>query len=378
MSGTTERGALATLRGIAREPAAVAAEWKARGGKVLGFRCLYVPEEIIWAAGMLPYPLYGTPEPVRLADAYFQSCTCEFVRNVFDQALEHRLDMLDGLALCNTCDVVRRLCDIWAAYVPDVPVYMVNNPQRLLNPSNHDFYLTELRAFRAHVERLAGTKVTDAKLRDAIGAYNETRSLLREVYALREGDVPGITGPEAFEVSLAVSVLPRDRAAALLRELLEELRDREPPERSGPRILVTGSILDHPALLEMIEEEGAQVVVEDLCNTTRGFWHLVDRDAGDPLEALYRHHDRRPYCACMHPTEARLEYVLDLAKTFRAEAVIDFNLKYCHPFLYEAPLLRKALEARGLRTNVLEIGHDLSGHGQLRTRIQAFVEMLEL
>jgi benzoyl-CoA reductase subunit C len=371
-------GALEQLRQVAREPAAPARAWKARGRKVVGYRCLYSPEEVITAAGMLPYPLYGTPEPIRLADAYFQACTCEYVRNVFDLALGGKLEFLDGLVLANTCDVVKRLCDIWGAYVEQAPVTMIANPQRLKNDGNRDFYLEELRRYRARMAQLSGGEITDDRLRDAIARHNETRSLLREIYALRRADPPPLSGAEALDLCMAASVLPREEANPLLRQALQEILHRDVKDAFGPRILVTGSILDHPALLQMIEEEGGVVVGEDLCNTMRTFWHPVEESPDlSPLEALWRFGNSRPWCACMHPTEARLEYLLAVAHDLQAEAVIYFNLKYCHPFLYEAPLYKKALEARGLPTHVLEVGHDMSGHGQLRTRIQAFIEMLD-
>jgi benzoyl-CoA reductase subunit C len=365
------------FREIAKDPASVAAKWKARGKKVVGYRCIYVPEEIIAAAGMLPYPLYGTPEPVRLADSYFQPCTCEYVRNLFDLALDGKLGFLDHLSLANTCDVLRRLCDIWGEYVDDTPVYMLNNPQRLLTESNRSYYLEELARFRTRMEDVSGEKITDARLSDAIGLHNETRRLMKGLYALRRADPPLISGAEALDVSMAVSVMPRDEANPLLRQLLSEIESREVEERLGSRILVTGSLIDDPALIQMVEDEGGVVVADDLCNSTRWFWHQVEED-GDPLEALYRFHNARPLCACMHPSEARLDYVLGLADEFEVDAAIYFNLKYCHPFLYEAPLLRKALEARDIPTTILEVGHDMSGHGQLRTRIQAFIEMVEL
>lgn len=371
-------GALENLQQVARDPAGTARAWKARGGKVVGYRCLYSPEEVITAAGMLPYPLFGTPEPIRLADAYFQACTCEYIRNVFDLALDGKLEFLDGLVLSNTCDVIKRLCDIWGAYIPGTPVHMIANPQRLMNDGNRAFYLEELSRYREGMEQLSGVTITDDRLREAIASHNETRSLLREIYALRRNDPPPLSGAEALDICMAASVLPREEANPLLRQALEEIKERDVEETYGPRILVTGSILDHPALLQMIEEEGGVVVGEDLCNTTRTFWRSVDESPDlAPLEALWRFGNDRPWCACMHPTEARFKYLLEVAKDVDAEAVIYFNLKYCHPFLYEAPLYKKDLEARGLPTHVLEVGHDMSGHGQLRTRIQAFIEMLE-
>ena len=373
----TERTALEALRDAARDPAGVARDWKARtGGKVLGYRCLQIPEELASAAGMLPYPLYGTPEPSRLADSYLQACSCELVRNLFDHALEGRLAFLDGLALANTCDALRHMADNWRAYVPTVPVHFLSNPQKLMTEANRDYFLEELRQLRGWVEGLAGRQIEDGALREAIALHNETRRLLHELYELRRKDPPPLAGDEALEVVLGASVLPKDEANRLLREAIDEVAGREPPEADGPRILVTGSLVDHPALIQMIEQEGGVVVVEDLCTTTRYFWSTVDED-GDPMEALYRFVNNRPLCACMHPAEARFEHLLGLVDRFAVDAVVDLNLKYCHPFSYEAGLLAAELERRGLPTTVLEVGHDMSGHGQLRTRIQAFVEMLD-
>jgi benzoyl-CoA reductase subunit C len=375
--------AIETLRAAARDPWSVAAEWKASGGgrKVVGFRCLYVPEEIVWAAGLLPWALYGTPEPVRQADAFLQPCTCELVRNLFDHALEGRLSFLDHLALCNTCDVVRRLHDNWEAYVPSIPVSMINNPQKLCNPRNRDYFVEELRRFTTRMEAVAGRPVTDEALRDAIVLLDDSRRLLREINELRAADAPAVSAVEMLDLTMAASVLPRDLANTLLRNALEELREREPREAFGPRILVTGSVVDHPALLEMIEEEGGVVVADDLCTTSRYFWHDVGLRRGEgraPLDAIADFLDRRPLCACLHPMEARQEHLLGLVEHFRVDGVVDLTLKYCHPFLYEAAILQKELGARSIPLTVLEVGHDHSGHGQLRTRIQAFIEMLEL
>jgi benzoyl-CoA reductase/2-hydroxyglutaryl-CoA dehydratase subunit BcrC/BadD/HgdB len=140
---------------------------------------------------------------------------------------------------------------------------------------------------------------------------------------------------------------------------------------------VTGSLIDHPALIRIIEEQEGMVVADDLCSTSDYFWKPVEHDT-DPLAALYRNLNQRPWCACMHPEEARLDHLLGLVEEFDVEAVVNFNLKYCHPSLYEAPNVQKELETRDIPSIALEVGHDLSGHGQLRTRIQAFLEMVAL
>lgn len=368
--------ALETLREAARDPNRPAREAKAAGKKVLGYRCLFVPEEIIDAAGVVPLPVFGTPEAVALADSYFQPNLCEFIRNIFDLALKGKLDFLDGLVLCNTCDAVRKLYDHWNAYIKGPFCYMINNPQKQFTEGGKEYQYTELAEFKRAVEGLTGTAVSDEALHGSIRLHNETRALLRQVYELRKPDPPLLSGEEALDIVMGAMALPKHKANELLMQLIGELRQRlSPPLPAGPRIMITGSIIDNPALIRMVEESGGTVVADDLCSATRYFWYPVPEDS-DPLRALARHTMEKPVCACMHPAEARLDYMTELIREYGVQGVIYFNLMYCDPFLYEGVLFKKKLEERGIPTIALEVEHTPSGIGQLKTRVQAFLEML--
>ena len=367
--------AIDTMQGILNDPSKLIEDWKAQGKKIVGHRCTYVPEEMIEAAGMVPFPTFGTAEAIKLADSYFQSCVCEFIRNIFDQALEGKSSFLDALVVANTCDTVRKLYDHWNTYIENSPCYIINNPQMLCNPTNHDFYMKELERFKDWLEKTSGNKITDDALREKIGVYNENRALLRELYSLRKSDPPLLSGAESLEISMANTMLPKGEANKLLRQAIDEIKARGSAGGSGPRIMVTGSIVDNPDLIRMVEECGAVVVADDLCTTAKTFWYEI-KDGSNPLEAIYNYNNDRCVCACMHPSEERYEYVLNMAKEFKVDGVIYFNLLHCHPFLFEAPLYRDKLQAADIPTILLETGHDLSGIGQLRTRVQAFVEML--
>jgi benzoyl-CoA reductase subunit C len=169
--------------------------------------------------------------------------------------------------------------------------------------------------------------------------------------------------------------MPKDRCNQQLQQLIAEIQTRQVPQASGPRILVTGSIIDNPTLIQLIEEVGGIVVADDLCTTTKYFWQEVEQNK-DPWDALSRYNTQRCLCSCMHPAEKRFDYLWELIEEFGVAGVIYLNLKYCHPSLYEAALFRGKLTAKDIPTLMLEVDHSLSGLGQLRTRIQAFIEML--
>jgi benzoyl-CoA reductase subunit C len=367
-------GTLETMKNILDNPQQIIDDWKSDGKKVVGHRCLYVPEEIIHAAGMLPYPTFGTPEPITKADSYFQPCACEFIRNIFELGLDKKFDFLDSFVLCNTCDAVRHLYSMWVTYVDSVPCYMLNNPQKMYDESGFKFYRHELDKFKQVMEDLSGNKITDESLQKSIDLYDETRRLLKKLNGLRNRDVPPVSGAEFLRIAMASMLMPKERANELLKQLIDEVKTREIKDADGSRILITGSIIDNPALIELVEDLGSVVVADDLCSSTKYFWYETKPNQ-DPMDAIVRFNLERSVCACMHPSEDRYDYLHELIKEFNVDGIIYFNIKYCHPFVYESATFRKKLEEE-TPTLILEVDHGLSGLGQLKTRVQAFLEML--
>ena len=367
-------GTLETMKNIFDNPKKIIEDWKKDGKKVVGHRCMYVPEEIIHAAGMLPYPTFGTPEPITKADSYFQPCACEFVRNLFDLALDKKFGFLDSMVLCNTCDAVRHLYNMWDTYIDSVPCYMINNPQKMYDESGFKFYRMEMEKFKKLMEDLSGNKITDESLKKSIQLYDETRILLKELNDLRKRDIPPISGSEFLRIAMASMLLPKEKANPLLRQLIDEVKNREIERADGPRILVTGSIIDNPTLIELVENMGGVVVVDDLCTSAKYFWYTT-KPNNDPMDAIVKFNLERTLCACVHPSEDRYAFLHELIRDFNVDGIIYLNIKYCHPFVYESAIFRKDLE-KEVPVLTLEVDHSLSGLGQLKTRVQAFIEML--
>ena len=184
-----------------------------------------------------------------------------------------------------------------------------------------------------------------------------------------------ISAAQVQGVVRASTVLPGDVFTELLEQLLGEIGAAGSDAREGPRVLISGSIMDNPRIIELIEQSGAIVVGDDLCTGTRQFWQLVEPD-GEPLAALSRYYLSRTPCPRMKDAQKRFEHVFRLIDDFRVDGVIFYTLKFCDPFLYDVPVLKDQLAARGIPGLILEGDYTPGTLGRVKTRIEAFVEML--
>jgi benzoyl-CoA reductase subunit C len=350
-------------------------EWKGQGKKVVGWLCVYAPEEILQAAGILPIRIMGSAEPHSIADAYLQSNMCPFVRSCLSQGLLKKYDFLDGVLASHTCDAMVKLFDAWRLFVGTSFAFLIDQPH-VINRFSYDYHLAELRRLVAEVEEFTGQPLAPEALQQAIRLYNENRRLLRELYELRRADNPPISGSEILNVVRAGMILPKERHNQMLRELLVGLSQREVEPARGPRLLVSGSCIDTPLFPSLVEEAGGVIVADDLCFGTRYFWDQV-QDGEDPLGALSRRYLEKVHCACIPlPRDSRFQLIEQLIQDYRVEGVIFYGQKFCDTYAYDFSEHRNRLEKKGVPVLQLEVEHASIGAGQLKTRIQAFVEML--
>ena len=354
-------------------------EWKGQGKRVIGWQCTYIPEELIYAAGMLPIRVTGDSRELEMEDAnaYLYINTCSFVRSCFQLALEKQYDFLDGFVSGSTCDGARRLADVWRHYLPIPVVYVLSVPRKFTERA-HELYRQEVIELKQRLEGFFQVEITDQALREAIGVYNRSRELLDKLYGLRKLNAPPISGAEMLEVLNAGFKMPRDKFNQLLERLLEEASTGDRALEGKFRLMITGSPLNNPEFIKTIEDLGGLVVVDELCMGTRYWWDLVDANPNlDPLEAISRRYLNNFPCPRMFPSEERFNRVLDLVKDFRVQGVVNELIRYCVPYAHDEPLLRERLEHQGIPVLELDVEYGMSGTGQIRTRVQAFLEMLE-
>ena len=353
--------------------------WKEQGGGVVGFFCSTVPEEIFTAAGLLPFRMRGTGSTTtELSDAYFSSINCSFPRHTFNQALRGEYDFLDGLVCINSCDHVRRVYDNWIRALETPFVQVMSLPRKMGEPQI-DWYYDELNLLRGQLEEHFGVKVTDERIAEAIALQNQVRSLQKQLYLLRKVDKPPITGAETLAVMVAGTAMPKQRYKELLTELLEELTEKQGSRDYRARLMILGGELDDPSYLQIIEEQGGLVVTDSSCFGSRLMWAPVDEAEPDPIRALARYyiHDR-PSCPRMYGGQpARIAFTREMAREFRVDGIVGERLLFCDQWVVENYMTDLDLKEDGIPFMALDREYILSGEGQLRTRIQAFLETLE-
>jgi benzoyl-CoA reductase subunit C len=365
---------------ILKDPNGYVKKIKAENGrKVVGTFCSYAPEEIILAAGAHPFRLFGSGEKIRLAEAHLQSYCCSLVRGALEDALGSRLEFLDGVVFPHTCDSIQRLSDIWRLNVPACFHLDVVLPVKLDTNGARQYLIDVLNRFRVELGEKLGVTISDDDLRAAIRTMNRIRASLTRIYDLK-GERPEILkGSDLHALVRAAMIMDRIRAASLLEEVAAEMEKRSVSTVAAwpkKRIVLSGGICNHPDIYTIIEEAGGAVVGDDLCTGSRYFDGLIDEKT-DPVTAIAGRILSRAVCPAKHRgLTDRADHLIRLVRERRAQGVIFFLLKFCDPHAFDYPYLKEALDREKVPSLLMEVEDRLPADGQLRTRFEAFVEMI--
>jgi benzoyl-CoA reductase subunit C len=354
-----------------------ARDWKARtGGKVLGCFCTYVPEEIPYAAGVLPVRVLGSHEPQDVTEPYLFGMFCPFCRDVLAQGLKGRYEYLDGIAAAHTCMHINQSFESWSMHVPVERSFFISMPSKVQSPRSRPFLAAQLGLFKKEIEEWTGKELSDADLDRAIDVYNTNRRLMWEMYEFRKRPNPPISGLEAMYVALAEQMVDKEEHSQALRELIAELPSRSPNREAGARLMLLGSEDDDTEFVKMVESVGATIVVDDHCTGTRYFWNQVECAGDSRLESIAnRYIDRTPCPNRDWPERVRFPRVLQMAKDFGVQGAIIIQQKFCDPHEADIPSLAAYLQDNGIPSLFLEFDVTVPV-GQFQTRVEAFLETL--
>ena len=361
-------------------------QWKAAapGRKAIGYMPIYVPREIIHAAGMLPVGIFGGGDQIEViqGDAYYQSYICRIPRSTLELGLTGRLDCLDGMLFPSICDVIRNLSGMWQIMFKDKYVRYVDVPQNYDDSIGGEFYVHEMQQVRDDLARLRGQPITDDELRTSIAVYNDNRKAVEDLYAYRAKKPWQAPTSEVYLVLRAGLVLPPEEHTLLVREYLAAADAEKRPQRDNARVVLTGSFCEQPplSLIKSIEMAGCYIVDDDFILITRWLREPVPI-AGDPLEELakaFLHHSVQSSPKYDEKKEDKGKFLLHQYKTRGAEGVIFAAPSFCDPALLERPMLQEVLAKQKIPYTAFKYAENTGQMAPIREQAGTFADSIKL
>ncbi len=365
-------------------------EWKAAvpGRKAIGYMPIYVPRELVHAAGMLPVGIFGGGDQLEViqGDAYYQSYICRIPRSTLELGLTGRLDCLDGMLFPSICDVIRNLSGMWQILFKDKYVKYFDVPQDYDDSIGGEFYVREMQVLRDDLGRLRGKPVTDVELRASIAVYNENRRALRELYAYRAQKPWQAPTSEVYLVLRAGCVLPPEEHTLLVREYIAATDSEPRAKRDNARIVLTGAFCEQPpiGLIKSIEMAGCYIVEDDFMLIMR--WLLDDVPAdketsGDPLVELSKAFLHRSASTAAKYDEKKADkgqFLLKQVKTNGAEGVVFAAPSFCDPALLERPMLQDVLAKQKIPYTAFKYAENTGQMAPIREQAGTFADSIKL
>jgi benzoyl-CoA reductase/2-hydroxyglutaryl-CoA dehydratase subunit BcrC/BadD/HgdB len=358
---------------------------RAAGDKFIGTFCVYVPDELVLALGAIPVALCGgTSLSIPYAEKLLPRDICPLVKSTLGLALSNTCPYgpIEDLAVGETtCDAKKKTWDILAA---GGDFHVLEVPQKK-GPRDRDLWHDEVVRFKARLEETTGRTLEPAKLAAAVRLMNRKRRALARLSELRKEANPPLSGLDALVVMQGALVDDPLRFSERLEALNDELEDRVRrgagvAPAGAKRIMVSGcpSVMGNWKLHHLIESAGAAVVCDETCTGTRYFSALVEeRDGGldDQIAAISARYLTID-CSCFSPNDERIDAVLRLAREYRVDGVVQYVLQYCHTYNVEAVRVASALKEAGVPSLKIVTDYAEEDTGQLRLRVDAFLEGL--
>ena len=361
-------------------------EWKAAvpGRKAIGYMPVYVPREIIHAAGMLPVGILGGGDQLEViqGDAYYQSYICRIPRSTIELGLTGRLDCLDGMLFPSICDVIRNLSGMWQILFKDKYVRYIDVPQNYEDEIGGKFYMEEMQVLREDLAQLSGKPITDEAINASIAVYNENRAALRELYAYRAAKPWQAPSSEVYLVQRAGMILPPEEHTQLVRDYIAATDAVPRPKRDNARVVINGTFCEQPplTLIKAIEMAGCYVVEDDFMLVGRWLLDHVPSD-GEPLRELskaFLHRSATTAAKYDQTREQKGVFLMKQVKTMGAEGVIFAAPSFCDPALLERPMLQDVLTQHKIPHTAFKYAENTGQMAPIREQAGTFADSIKL
>lgn len=360
---------------------------KTQGRKVIGTFCVFVPDELILAADAVSVGLCAGAEfAFEEAEKVLPRNTCSLIKSFFGFKMSKVCPYVEATDMVvgeTTCDGKKKAYEIFKELQPNLYVMEVPNMKAAADKA---LLKSEYLRFKDSLEELTGVRIDADRLKKGIAIVNNRRRALHRLAALRKADPAPISGLDALLVNQVAFYDDPIRFTVSINKLCDELENRIKNNegvftKGAPRVLIAGCPMAVPnwKLPTIIETSGGVIVGEESCVGERGTRNLVD-ESGSDIDVLMDAIVDRYFqidCAIFTPNTERMEHIESMAKEYEADGVILYSLQFCSPYMIEALSLENKLGDKGISTLRIETDYSREDTGQLKTRVEAFLEVIK-
>lgn len=368
---------------IAATPGKQLSNYKAAGKKIIGVLPYFAPEELVYAAGMVPMGMWGSNNKnIVKAKEYCATFYCTIAQIGLEMLLDGTLDQLDGIITPTICDTLRPMSQNYRVAMGDkMKVIFLAHPQNRVKEFGVKFCMSQYTNIKRELEEVSGAPISDAAVTNAIKVYNKSRAARRKFVELANAHCDVITATKRSAVLKASYFMLKDVYTEKLEALNAELEKLPVCQWKGVKIVTSGIICDNPKLLSIFEENNIAIAADDVAHESRGI-RVDAAETGDPMRALAEQFAAQDYDVLLYDPESNLnrrgEFVAKLVKDSGAQGLVLFMQQFCDPEEMEYPSLKKALDQAGVPHIKLGIDQQMRDFGQAKTAIQAFADVLSM
>ncbi len=365
------------MNAVVENPSRVVSDYKKETGKgVVGCFPYYTPEEIVHASGMLPIGLWGGETQVAEVHSILPAFTCPIMQSNMEFALRGFYNELEAVIIPAPCDTLKSVGQDWLYVIPQIKAILLVYPQMRKIEGGVQYLKSEFMRVKKEIEAIVGKEISDKALSQSIDIYNVHRAAMRSFSEMAPLYPVTVTPSIRHLVIKSAFFMEKSRHTTLVNALIQELQKQPVEKTNCKKVILTGIIAEPNGLLELFQENGLTVVGDDLAHESRLFRTDVPAD-GDPLTRLARQWSLIEGCSLAYdPEKKRGNMIIELAKKTKADGIILCMMKFCDPEEFDYPILASEFEQAKIPLLYLEVDQQSQSLEQLRTRIQAFAEML--
>lgn len=363
------------LKNICASPKAQLEKALDEGKKLVGVMPYFCPEELVYAAGMMPFGLWGAEMQASESKRYYPAFICSILHTTLEMGLRGELDGLSAIMIPISCDSLKGMGANWQYGVKNVPVINVAYAQNRRIDAGVEFTLSQLRKIKAQLEDICGHEITNEAIAGAIEVYNENRAAIM-AFTKAAAKHPELVSPAERSAAIKAGYfMDRGEHSALLNAVTAYLEAAPETEWKGMKVVTTGIIADSPELLKIFEDNGIAIAADQIAHESVGARYPTPV-TDEPMQGIAERYGSIEGCSVLYdPGKMRGRQLVELAKESGADGIIWVMTKFCDPEEYDYVPVKRMVDKAGIPMLAIEIDQQMVNFEQARSAVEAFVEI---